>query len=100
MGRSLLSAVRHQVPEVSPSGLLRLEYGEQGEKEIPLVWITGQTLLYMWKIRQSGKVVDLIITRSVLESKINLLRETRHSNQYEVIKEIFDNMLKIVRDKI
>ena len=93
VGRSLLSAVRHHVPDLTPSGLLRLEYGEQGDYEMPLVWITGQTLLYMWKIRQSGKVVDFIITRSVLESRINLLRETRHSTKYEKIKEIFDNML-------
>ena len=93
VGSSLLSAVRHHVPVLTPSGLLRLEFGEQGEKEMPLVWITGQTLLYMWKTRQSGKVVDLIITRSILETKINLLRETRHSGQYEIIKEIYDTMI-------
>ena len=93
VGRSLLSAIRLHAPDVTPSGLLRLEFYEQGEKEMPLVWITGQTLLYMWGVRQSGKVVDLIITRSILESKINLLRETRYTNEYEIIKEIFDDLL-------
>ena len=57
--------------------------------------LTGQTLLYMWGVRQSGKVVDLIITRSILESKINLLRETRCTNEFEIIKDIFDNMLQL-----
>ena len=44
VGRSLLSAIRLHAPDVTPSGLLRLEFSEQGEKEMPLVWITGQTL--------------------------------------------------------
>ena len=93
VGRALLSAVRLYVPDITPSALLRLEFPEQGDMEMPIVWISAQTLLYMWGVRQSGKVVNLIITRSILESKINLLRKTRYSQEQVLIKEIFDKML-------
>ena len=92
VGRSLLSAVRHYAPEVTPSGLLRLEFDEQGENEMPLVWIISHALLYMWGVRLSGKSVDLNITRSLLESKINLLRETRYQSEHRKITEILEHM--------
>ena len=92
MGSILLSAVRHYDPEMTPSGLLRLEFVEQGDYEMPLVWIISHTLLYMWGVRLSGKTVDLIITRSLLEAKINLLRETRYLDEHEKIKESLEHM--------
>ena len=92
VGRNLLSAVRHYAPEVTPSGLLRLEFQDQGEDEMPLVWIISHALLYMWSVRHSGKIVDLILTRSLLESKINLLRETRYLEEQRKIKEMLEHM--------
>lgn len=93
VGRTLLSAVRVYVPDITPSALLLLQFPEQGEMEMPIVWISAETLLYMWGVGQSGKVVNLFTTRSILQSKINLLRETRYSNEQVLIKEIFNRML-------
>jgi hypothetical protein len=59
---------------------------------MPLVWLRGQTLQYMWGVRASGKIVDPFVTRAILESKINLLRETRFTNQHRVIQEMFESM--------
>ena len=60
---------------------------------MPLVWVAAQTLLYMWTCRTIGRVVDLYITRTVLETKVNLLRETRFSNEQILINEILDDVM-------
>ena len=78
---------------MTPAGILRLDYAELGDNEMPVVWFAAQTLLYMWGVRKSGRIVDLMITRANLESKINLLRETRHSNKQGIIREMFDTMI-------
>ena len=93
VGRSLLSAVKLYDLNACPTSLLHLEFEADGANEMPLVWVTGQVLLYMWGIRASGKVVDLFVTRSVLESRVNLLRETRFRNETTIIQEIFDKIM-------
>jgi hypothetical protein len=92
VGRSLLTALRQHDPSVTPSGLLRLEFQEEGDMERPLVWMTAHILNYMWITRTNGRVVDLVLTRAMLESKINLLRETRYSNEVNLLVEIFNNL--------
>ena len=89
VGRCLLSTLRLHSPGLTSAGLLRLDYAEQGDNEMPVAWFAAQTLLYMWGVRKSGRIVDLMTTRAHLESKINLLRETRHSNKQVIIREIF-----------
>ena len=93
MENSLLNAVRHHDPSITPAGLLRLEFQEQGDKEMPVVWVTAHTLQYMWGKRGSGRVVDLFLTRSMLENKITLLRETRYRNEASLIDDFLDNLL-------
>jgi hypothetical protein len=93
VGRSLLQAIRLHDPAVTPAGLLRLEFTAEEANEMPIVWVTAQTLLYMWGVRQNGRVVDLFTTRTVLETKINLLRETRFRNEHACIQEIVEQML-------
>ena len=93
MGRSLLAAIRVYDPAVTPAGLLRLEFAADESTEMPIVWVTAQTLLYSWGMRLSGRVVDLMVTRTILETKINLLRETRFRNEHVIIKEILDQFL-------
>ena len=68
VGRSLPSSIRHYAPGVTPAGLLKLDFEEQGDREMPVVWFVAQTLLYMWGVRRSGKFVDLTITRAHLEA--------------------------------
>ena len=86
-GSWLLSLIRRHDPTVSASKLLRLEFSCSDSAEMPLVWITAQTLLYMWGVRTGGKIVSLATTRAELESKISLLRETRYSNQQVLMAE-------------
>ena len=75
---------------ISAPKLLRLEFQVDEPKEMPLVWILAHTLLYMWGVRLSGKAVTLFLTRAQLESKINILRETRYRDEHLVITEMFD----------
>ena len=74
VGNWLLSLVSKHVPGATVSGLLKLDFEVEESKEMPLVWLLAQTFLYVWGVRASGNVVELHTTRSVLESKINLLR--------------------------
>ena len=93
VARKLLETIRNHDPSVTPAGLLRLEFQEEGEQEMPLVWTAAHTLSYMWKKRATGHVVDLTLTRAMLESKINLLRETRYSNHAIIINQIVDALI-------
>ena len=69
MGRSLLAAIRVYDPAVTPAGLLRLEFAADESTEMPIVWVTAQTLLYSWGMRLSGRVVDLMVTGLFLKPK-------------------------------
>ena len=90
VGNLMLSMVRLHDPTVTASKLLRLEFACEPAQEMPLVWILTQIFLYMWGIRASGKIVSRILTRAYLESKISLLRETRHQNECALISEIVE----------
>ena len=89
----LLSMVREHDPAVTAAKLLRLEFECEDSVEMPLVWTIAHTLLYMWGVRASGKTVNRILTRAVIESKISILRETRYQNDHLVIKNLVDSNL-------
>ena len=91
MGGKLLSTLAQFDSDVTPDKLLRLEFECEPDLEMPLVWVTAQTLSYMWSIRCSGKTVDPTLTRASLETKISLLRETRFTNEHVLIREIIEN---------
>ena len=93
VGTLLLSMVRLHDPAVTPHKLLRLEFNCDGEDEMPLVWVLSHTLLFMWSTRLGGKIVNQILTRAVLESKISILRETRYNNEHEIIKDLVEENL-------
>ena len=90
VGSWLLSLVKQHDQSATAERLVKLEFEAEESTEMPLVWILSQTLLYMWGVRASGKTVSLIITRAILESKISLLRETRHRNEHLVNLEILE----------
>ena len=75
---------------MTTAGLLKFEFQVDETREMPVVWLIAQTLLYMWGVRANGNTVDLNTTRSVLEGRINLLRDTRLKNEYQVLKEIIE----------
>jgi hypothetical protein len=93
VGSVLLSMVRLYDPAVTPQKLLRLEFQCEPDEEMPLVWMLSHSLLYMWGIRLGGKTVNRTLTRAVLESKISILRETRFSNEHDMIKSIVEQNL-------
>ena len=88
MGSQLLSAVKVYDPAASPTRLLRLEFEADDSMEMPLVWLVGHTLLYLWEVRKGGKIVDLTLTRASLKRKIALLRKTRFINETTLINEL------------
>ena len=88
-----LDAVKAFDPEVTPTRLLRLEFQADESIEMALVWLIAHTLLYLWGIRASGKVVERFLTRASLESKISLLRETRFVNETTLIGELVEQYM-------
>ena len=61
-------------------------------EETPIVWVVTQFLMNIWEARVKGKMADLFKVRSDLESKVNLLRETRYNNMSLVITEMLLNL--------
>ena len=90
VGSWLLSLVTKHDQSSTAEKLLKLQFDCNDAHELPLVWTIAQTLLYMWGVRVSGKIVSLAMTRAKLESKISLLRETRFRNQYTLLQEIIE----------
>ena len=90
VGGWLLRLVGHHDPSVTAGKLIKLEFQSDEPSEMPIVWITARTLLYLWKMRMDGKVASLIMTRAKLESKISLLRETRYKNEYTLMQEMLE----------
>ena len=93
MGRKLICLISTHDPLITPRRLLVLDFEAEASVEMALVWVTAQTLLYMWGIRCNGKIVNPTLTRAALESKICLLRETRFQNEYTLIKEMIESQL-------
>ena len=44
VGIIILPVLGQHEPLLTPSGLLRLEFQEEGDKDMPLVWVTALTL--------------------------------------------------------
>ena len=91
VGNWLLSLIKKHDSTITAARLLRLEFSSDTSTEMPIIWIIAQTLLYMWGVRSSGKIVSLLTTRATLESKISLLRETRYENEHAILSEIVED---------
>ena len=61
-------------------------------EETPVVWIVAHFLMNIWEARVKGKMADLFRVRSDLESKVNLLRETRYNNLSLMVAEMLQNL--------
>ena len=92
VGSWLLATVRSCDPDTTPQKLLKLEFNCDSSQEMPLVWLLGHTLLYMWGVRATGKIVNPNLSRANLESKICLLRETRFQNEHEILRQLVENL--------
>ena len=92
VGNQVLTLCQTFCPGTTPSQVLRLELHVEQTKETPIIWIVTQFLMSIWEARVKGKMADLFKTRSELESKINLLRETRYTNLSLIIAEMLHNL--------
>ena len=92
VGYKVLTWCRTFCPGITPSQVLRLELLVDHTDETPVVWIVAQFLMNIWEARVKGKMADLFTVRADLESKVNLLRETRYNNMSLIITEMLDNL--------
>ena len=79
-------------PGITPSQVLRLELFMDQTEVTPIIWIVTHFLMNIWEARVKGKMADLFEVRSDLESKVNLLRETRFNNMSLIITEMLENL--------
>ena len=92
VGNQVLTLCQTFCPGITPSQVLRLELHVDRTKETPIIWIVAQFLINIWEARVKGKMADLFRTRSDLESKVNLLRETRYNNLSLIITEMLHHL--------
>ena len=92
VGNKVLTLCQSICPGITPSQILRLELQVEQSEEMPIVWMVAQSLMNIWEARVKGKIADLYMTRADMESKVNLLRETRFNNQSLVITEMLDKI--------
>ena len=57
-----------------------------------LVWLTAATLVSVWDQKKDSTRVQPHLTRSQLEAKVNLLRETSRLNMSILLKQLIDKM--------
>ena len=87
-----LDILRQYQPNLSTAAALRLDLEVDEEMELPLVWLTAATLVSIWDQNKDSTRVQPHLTRSQLEAKVNLLRETRLSNMAILLKQLINNM--------
>ena len=94
VGSKLLEVLRQHQPNLSRAALLRLELQVDEDLELPLVWLTAATLLSIWDQRKSSTRVQPHLTRSQLEAKVNILRETRLVTMVNLLKDLINTMFE------
>ena len=92
VGMKLLDILRQYQPNITTDAALRLDLEVDEELELPLVWLTAATLISIWDQKQDSTRVQPHLTRSQLEAKVNLLRETRLSNLAILLKQLILKM--------
>ena len=87
VGSNLLEMLRHHQPTLTTAALLRLELEVEEDLELPLVWLTAATLMSIWDQRKEASKVQPHLTRSQLEAKVNILRETSLASMGSLLKD-------------
>ena len=91
----LLNCLSDQLPEISPSQILTLNFNVNQDEELPLVWFTGHFLKSIWEARTHKKKPQPFSTRADLEARANILRETRYSEAADQIFEMLESCFSI-----
>ena len=83
--QSLVTSLQALDNQLTPAKILRLEIFLEDHLQLPTIWYLAAFLRSIWSCRVNGKRARLYTIRAEVESKVALLRETRHSNSAEVI---------------
>ena len=59
-----------------------------------LVWLSAATLLSIWEQKKTSNRVQPHLTRSQLEAKVNILRETRMNSMVNLLKDQINTMFE------
>ena len=85
--KQFLSIIWHT--QLIQGKVLTLEYDlADDDLELPITWVTAETLQQIWNSWISGKRVRLYTIRAEMESKVAMMRKTRHNNSSQKILEI------------
>ena len=89
VSHALVQAILAYDNTITPRRLLTLEYDvADDDLELPITWVTAETLKQIWNSRLSGKRVRLYTIRAEIESKVAMMRKTRHYNTSQKILEL------------
>ena len=94
VGLSLVSVANIYIPNIHTSSLLRLELSNLPEsQELPLVTLTSTILSSIWEKRHTrSRRITLFDTRTTLEAKCRLMRETRLGNCSIILEEMISKL--------
>ena len=93
-GLCLVQTLRNYDSSITPEKILLLDFNPaDGDYEHPFVWLKAASLLYIWTCRISGRRTRLYTIRAEVESKVALLRETRHRASADKILEMINSEL-------
>ena len=92
-GQDLISTLQIVVPGLTPEQLLLLQFPNLTEaQEQSIVFLTAAWLLEVWDRRFKKIRITGFDIRTTLEAKCSLLRETRFHNNFEIMKELIQNL--------
>ena len=94
VGNNLVKLLRLHQPSLTTAALLRLELDVDDDHELPLVWLSAATLLSIWEQKKTSNRVQPHLTRSQLEAKVNILRETRMNSMVNLLKDEINTMFE------
>ena len=91
-GLGLVQTLTNYDSSITPEKILLLDFNlDDDELEQPFVWLVAASLQHIWNCRISGRRTRLYTIRAEVESKVALLRETRHRASAEKILEILNS---------
>ena len=76
----ILEISQKALPQCKLEDIITLNLNLDKPKMFPLVWLLSHLFYMVWKLRTNKKTVNLFNIRAELETKINILRKSRHSS--------------------
>ena len=73
---------------ITPSRALLLDFKIDHTLQFSVVWLAGNFLMNIWNARSDKKQIRLYKIHADLESRASLLRESRYSDNGEIILEM------------